>query len=187
MRKPTLSLCFLAIVALCTADPAAAQVVPYRVWGTGNYRPDAVPAEGCNASGPFSGPSQGLHMGRVAYQGFACFPTALNTDPAATSFIWTASDVQVAANGDKLYLEGIGTWTPRFEGLDEETGEPIFTAVWDGEWFIVGGTGRFANATTVSIRMIAENLPFKFSDPVWRFTYEKVGQIDLGKRGKKSK
>jgi hypothetical protein len=186
MRKPTLSLCFLAIVALCTAAPAAAQVVPYRVWGTGIYKPNVVPIDGCIASGPFSGPSQGLHMGRVAYEGFACFPSELNTG-STTSFIWTADDVQVAANGDELHLHGMGTWTPEVVGLDEETGEPILTAVWDGEWIIVGGTGRFANARSVSIRMIAKNLPFKYSDPEWEFTYEKVGQIDLGKRGKKSK
>jgi hypothetical protein len=156
---------------------ATAQIVDYRVWGTGNYSPEAVPQPGCNASGPFSGPSEGLGMGQVQFAGFACFPTELNPDPNASSFIWTATDTQTAEDGDQIFLEGRGTWTPTVVGMDGDV--PILTAVWDGEWTIVDGTGRFAGAKAIEIKMIAENLPFKFTDPVWQFTYEKVGQIQL--------
>jgi hypothetical protein len=45
-----------------------------------------------------------------------------------------------------------------------ENGEPVFTALWDGTWTIVGGDGRVANATG-SCELTAENLPFAFNDP----------------------
>lgn len=141
-----------------------AQVVPYRVVGTG----------GINAvTGEFGGPSIGRHMGRMTYTG-----TSVTVPDANDPFLlhYTASDVQVAADGSELHLSGIGTVTLI------PLGGNLFSAEWDGDWTIVGGTKRFANASgTVQLRAVNE--PFDIvNDLVWYYSYEKTGEFDLGNR-----
>lgn len=78
---------------------------------------------------------------------------------------------------------GVGTLTLNPIG-ETSGGETIFTAVWGGTWSVEPdgeNTGRFENASGY-YELRAENLPFTFSDPYWYFTYEKIGELNLGRR-----
>lgn len=154
-----------AIVATVTSI-GYAQEVPAKLVGTGAFNSSDL---------TFEGDAIGSHLGNCSFAGVATLSPADNTGLVLNYF---APDVYTAANGDTLELIGIGTTTLTPVGVNGN-GEPVFTAVWDGTWTVVGGTGRFSNASG-AYELYAENLPFAFSDPYWYFIYEKTGTIDLG-------
>ena len=164
-----LAIALVAALGFVLNQSSNAQIVPYRVTGTGGVDP---------VTGDFGGTSKGLHLGKFTFSGNAL---VVGLDPLNGDFegTWTAVDTQVAANRDELHLVGNGTIT-----LIPLVGT-MFEAVWSGEWTVTGGTGRFKNAGPgpEPIQMVAVNDPFDIvSDPIWYFSYEKVGEFDLGRR-----
>lgn len=157
----------LVVLAMCFSQVGLAQVVPYRVEGTGSVDP---------ATGAFGGPSIGLHMGQMTYSGN--ITSQVPTGPFTVA--WTAVDTQVAADGSTISLSGAGTATIIPISF------PTVYAVWSGQWTVTGGTGRFANVQNVGgpIQMVALNDPFDVTDNVTPrgLSYQKVGRIDLGRR-----
>jgi hypothetical protein len=159
----------LSLLAWATVQPVQAQIVPYKLTGSGVADP---------TTGQFYGPSISTHLGKMTY-----FAQALTLIPTATGFDYTAVDVQTAADGSEIHLFGVGSavLTPR-----PDLGAGWFEAVWDGEWTVTGGTGRFANVKPgtgpIILEMVQE--PFDLFDPITLrpFTYTKTGDIDLGKK-----
>ena len=94
--------------------------------------------------------------------------------------IWTAEIEIIAANGDKLCLEGGGEI--QLMTMDGMT----FTAIWTGDFVVseTGSTGRFENASTGSapLQVTAVNAPFTLADPEWLYDYSILGDINLGRR-----
>lgn len=172
MRKQALLTLTVIVCTLifATAD-VNAQTVPARLVGAGAFNSSDL---------SFSGSALGNHFGNCSFAGSAAlFPL----DETGLYQGYIAPDIYTAANGDTLELLGIGTLTLEPIGVTSG-GEVIFTALWDGTWSVVPdgeNTGRFANASG-SYELTAENLPFTFSDPYWYFTYEKVGELNLGRR-----
>ncbi len=168
-RIQLLAIAMIAVLGFGLNQTLSAQIVPYQVSGTGGVNP---------VTGDFGGTSKGLHLGKFTYIGNAL---VVGLDPLIGDFegTWTASDTQVAANGDELHLVGEGTITLI------PLGGTMFGAVWSGDWTVTGGTGRFENAGPGPdpIHMVAVNDPFDIAiDPIWYFSYEKFGKFDLGKK-----
>lgn len=172
---PTLLSSTIAILLIAIISPVSdAQVVPFISTGTNNVFMPTLDDMG--GSGPFEGFGQTSHMGRTFGSGVAIF--SLPDDDLVS--VWTAEIEIVAANGDKLCLEGGGEI--QLATMDGIT----FTAVWTGDFFVseTGSTGRFENATTGSgpLDVMAVNHPFTLADPEWFYDYSIVGDIDLGRR-----
>ena len=162
-----LAIAMVAALAFVLNQTSSAQLVPYHVIGTGGIDP---------VTGDFAGPAKGFNLGELTVGGNAVVD---GLDPQNGDFegVWTADVTDVATNGDELNLVGSGTITLK------PLGGTMFEAVWSGEWTVTGGTGRFENAEPgpKPIRMVAVNDPFDIvSDPIWYFSYEKVGEFDLG-------
>lgn len=161
----------IGLVVTFATQALNAQIVPFRTVGPGGVNA---------ATGDFAGSAQGIHLGACNFAGNAVLTPYTDLD-----FSWTATDTYTGANGDQIFLTGIGTihLFPM-----PELGPTIYGAKWFAEWEVVGGTGRFENAGPADepITMIANNLPFDIvSDPIWYFTFEKIGEFDLGKKKKK--
>ena len=56
-----------------------------------------------------------------------------------------------------------------------------FTAVWNGEFEVVGGTGlfRFVKPAEEPLQVVAVNNPFQLTDPEWTFDWRLTGSIRL--------
>jgi hypothetical protein len=127
-------------------------------------------------TGDYLGTGHGTHLGKHTFLGnVATTPTGQLT----ADWHSTVPQETVAADGSKLYFDTAGTveLIPR-----DNLGN--FTAVWVGEFTVVGGTGRFANAGPADepLQVFAVNDPFNyFTDPVWTFSWELSGRIELGK------
>ena len=83
----------------------------------------------------------------------------------------------VAAHGDTLFFSGSGQ--VEFIPLDDTF--TTFVAIWEGDFVVVGGTGRFAGAKPAAepLRVVAINDPFTLLDPAWSFSWELTGRIVL--------
>ena len=164
-------------LTLAVSQDIHAQAVPARIFGSGAFN---------SGNFTFSGQANGNHLGNCSFAGST---TLIPLDPTGLYLGYIAPDVYTAANGDTLELLGVGTVTLT-QVAETSSGEPIYTAIWDGTWTVVptseGGqnTGRFIN-TTGSYELTAENSPFAFSDPFWYLTFEKIGELDLGRKGRK--
>lgn len=147
-----------------------AQVVPFKARGSNSvYYPDTAYTEGTG---------NGTHLGKFTFSGNAVpFPT---NDPLVLN--WIALDyAAVAANGDALYMAGGGT--VQLIPL----GGNLFIAEWSGDFYVTGGSGRFATARSSSspLKVVAVNDPFVFPPnpgDIWSYDWTLEGDLDLGRR-----
>jgi hypothetical protein len=166
MRRLTILTTAVALVSLgASTRDCFAQVVPYKARGTGaSYNP---------LTGFYSGTGQATHLGHIKYSGDVAFaPTA---DPLVYTFQSNGPTTTVAANGDAILFTTSGTVQLfTFDGIS-------FTAIWSGEFVVVGGTGRFANVGPgpQPLQVVAINEPFTFADPEWIFSWAIDGSITL--------
>jgi hypothetical protein len=159
------ALIFSTLILSVAARESGAQSVPYRAHGTGSYSP---------AHGDYGGVGVGIHLGKHTFLGkVATSPTT--TDPLVFDFVLTDPQETVAANGDTLLFGGSGQVTLILLDATSMT----FMAVWEGDFVVVGGTGRFAGARPADepLRVLAINAPFSLFDPVWSFSWELTGRI----------
>jgi hypothetical protein len=172
--RTLLSTIIAVLACVAATQTSSAQVVPFKSTGTNNaYMPTSA------NGGLFGGIGQTSHMGRTSGNGEVLSLSEPNED---LEIEWTGAGDFVAANGDTICYEGGGVVTLIPIGVDADTGEVIFIANWQAEFSITGGTGRFENVGNGSapLAVLAINDPFKLSDPVWTYSYEIVGDIDLG-------
>jgi hypothetical protein len=94
-----------------------------------------------NWAGMTVGKGTASHMGKIAFVATDCVA------PSGYSLTFTGGKLAItAANGDKLYINYFGLFMP--SGTFSASKLPIFALHKEGSAFsIVGGTGRFANAT----------------------------------------
>lgn len=155
----------LALVVVGNASTIQAQLVPFK-------------ASGDNAiyntqTGETSGIGVATHMGQTLGAGVA-LPTA---DLGNGLFSWVAQEYSfTAANGDQLFLAGGG-----FVQFFPLEGTDYLSAIWSAEFTVVGGTGRFANASTEEpLAVVAVNYPLQLGDPYYTYYWNIEGMIDLG-------
>src|SRR6056297_133425 len=166
---------FAAVVGslLATTQSAVGQTVPFYADGFGAYTP---------ADGTFVAPGVGTRLGRyVTLGGVVVTPT---DNPLVSTFESTADgNVGIAtgaSSGDTLltrFENGVVTLTPT--GNSDE-----FTAIWEADAVVLGGTGDLENAkpTRKPLRVVAINAPFKLTDATWNFKWTLEGNINLGPR-----
>jgi hypothetical protein len=148
-----------------TASESQGQSVAYDTHGTGVYSP---------ITGGYSGSGVGTHLGAHTFSGnVAVAPTA---SPLVFSWYSTAPQETIAANGDKLYFSASGQVQ-----LILLATPGTFSAIWTGDFVVVGGTGRFAHAGPAAqpLQGVAINDPFTLVDPEWTFTWKLSGRIVL--------
>ncbi len=166
MRRLTILTTAVLLVTLSSgARESFAQVVPYKARGTeASYSP---------LTGYYSGTGQATHLGNVTVFGYVT--TSRTTDPLVYTFQSSGPTTTVAANGDTILFTVSGT--VQFFTLDGIT----FTAIWSGEFVVVGGTGRFANVGPgpEPLQVVAINDPFTLTDPEWTFSWTLDGSITL--------
>jgi hypothetical protein len=163
-RWPALILSTLILSA--AARESAAQSVAYRTHGTGSYSPVTL---------GYGGVGVGTHLGKHTFAGMvATSPTA---NRLVFDFTLMVPQETVAAHGDKLFFSGSG----QVELIPLDAAFTTFVAVWEGDFEVVGGTGRFAGARPADepLRVVAINDPFSLLDPVWSFSWELTGRIVL--------
>jgi hypothetical protein len=117
----------------------------------------------------------GTHLGRHTLSGnVATSPTA---NPLVFDFFLTVPQETVAANGDTLLFSGTG----EVELIPLDATYTTFVAIWEGDFVVEGGTGRFAGAQPADepVRVVAINDPFTLLDPEWSFSWELTGRIVL--------
>ena len=175
----------ISVLTVCTilvglqSQNCQGQVVPYRLFGIGV----ADPVGGDAGLGSFYGPAFGRFIGPLYYyaQATEIIPIDENMDGIPEGFTYQAIDTQTAWDGSEIYLYGEGTATlfPR-----PDLGPFIFEAVWDGDWTILGGSGRFENAESEpgAIDLFVYFYPFDLTDndTLRPFFYTKTGHWDLG-------
>jgi hypothetical protein len=163
-RWPALVLSTLILSA--AARESGAQSVAYHTHGTGSYSP---------VTGDYGGNGVGTHLGKHTFAGIvATSPTA---NPLVFDFVLTAPQVTTAANGHTLLFSGSG----QVELIPLDETFTTFIAVWQGDFAVEGGTGRFAGAQPADepLRVVAINDPFTLIDPEWSFSWELAGRIVL--------
>jgi hypothetical protein len=156
----------LTFALVAGGQTASAQTVAYQAFGTGSFSP---------ASGDYGGAGLGTHLGKQTYAGnVAVFPTA---HPLVFDWALTAPQESVSADGDKVFFAAFGT----VELIPLDATFTVFSAVWTGDFIVVGGTGRFANVQPADepLAIVAVNDPFLLTDPVWTFAWTLEGEIRL--------
>lgn len=156
----------LSFALLAAGGTAFAQTVAKRSFGTGAFSP---------LTGDYGGAGQGTHLGKQTYAGnVALFPTA---HPLVFDWALTVPQENVSADGDKMFFAAFGT----VELVPLDGTFTIFSAVWTGDFIVLGGTGRFANIQPADepLAIVAVNDPFLLTDPVWTFVWTLEGEIRL--------
>jgi hypothetical protein len=146
----------LSMIALgLSATPAHAQVVPFKVTGSGVV--DFIPLIPGLAS-PYDADGTATHLGRYHAEGAVRLDEF--TGPLTGNFSSAVPNVFVAANGDALAFDYAGS----VELIP--LGDGWFTTVWVAEFTPApGSTGRFANVVDGSFIMTAVSAPFTLEDP----------------------
>ena len=169
-----LAFALVAALGFVLNQTSHAQIVPFRASGSeALYSPDTAIT---TATG------KATHMGKINGSGVA-FPTA---NLGNGLYEWTALDYEItAANGDQIFFHGGGLL--QFIPL----GGNMFYAVWSGEFYVDGGTGRFSNVGPASepIAVVAINDPFELDangDPIpgdtWTYSWSLDGKINKGNK-----
>ena len=164
----------VAIVVAMLPQRALAQVVPFRAMGeNAQYNP---------GTGQYVGGGQGTHIGRLAGQGQVQLPIVPTGNPG--QFLWKTAVPHVITAADGSTISLIGGGLVQLIPLDTNIG--LFSAVWQAEFEVQGGTGRFFNVGPGSgpIAVEAINQPFFLTDPLWKFSWSMKGTIDLGRQSK---
>jgi hypothetical protein len=167
MYKLNVRVLVVGAIFLATACSAQAQIVPYETRGQG--------AQFDTATGMYWGTGNGTLMGRHSFAG-SIIPTDLS-NPLVVPFQSVVPQETVAANGDKLYFDVVGV----VHYIPLEPTFTYWTAVWEAEFTVVGGTGRFRNAQPADqpLTTVAVNDPFTLTDPVLTFSWTVSGHIRL--------
>ena len=151
---------------LTAASDSQAQSVSYQTHGTGQYSP---------GTGDYGGLGVGTHLGRHVFSGnVGTSPTA---NPLVFDFVLTVPQETVSADGDVLYFRGSG----QVQLIPLDSTFTTFTAIWEGDFVVEGGTGRVAGAgpAEAPLHVVAINDPFTFLDPEWSFSWELTGRVVL--------
>jgi hypothetical protein len=103
----------------------------------------------CFFLGHSTGTGNATHMGKVSVSSTDCinFADPTNPSPAFLAFSSTQPLVITAANGDQVRVTYAGTFT-----IEDGVGTI------NGGYQIVGGTGRFSNATGAGVLQGSENI-----------------------------
>jgi hypothetical protein len=161
----------VALLLLGNSPVNADEKVPTTAVGTGVY---------CPTTGYMFGSGDGTPFGKSIYSGY------IETDDPDPSTPLTLT-FQNAGRGTKNEIlqetiaEDGSTLSFRFHGDVEII--PLdalgnFTALWEGEWEIVRGTGRMRNAKG-TLDVVAVNNPFTFEDPHWSFGWSWSGIMKI--------
>ncbi len=166
MKRFGFSFVFIVLAVSLSSRLCQAQIVPFKAFGKQNvYNP---------ATGVYEGTAIASYCGRCQVNGFAIpSPTA---DPNVLN--WTGGGPLTAADGSQIQLAGGG----KVQLIP--LGGTLYSAIWFGEFNVVGGTGRFANVGPgpKPIFVIAVNYPFDIvNSPEWVFDFTLLGKIDLGR------
>ena len=166
MRRLTILTTAVVLVTLsANARESFAQVVRYKASGTdASYSP---------LTGYYSGAGRATHLGKVTVFGYVT--TSPTANPLVYTFESNGPTTTVNAHGDSILFTVSGT--VELSTVDGVT----FTAIWSGEFVVVGGTGRFANVGPgpEPLQVVAINEPFTFADPEWTFSWTVDGSITL--------
>jgi len=164
--KRWLVLNLATLILTAAASDSQAQSVAYRAHGTGRYVPNSPLA------GEYDGRGVGGPLGR--HNLFGDVVTSYTADPLVLDF-YVPCQQTIGANGDTLLFSGTGRVT--LIPIDATT----FTAVWEGDFVVEGGTGRFARAKPANepLHIVAVNDPFNPLDPEWPFSWTLTGRIVL--------
>lgn len=157
VNRPLVTGVMLFMGMALAVQHADAQIVPFRVEGTGVGNLDNLSAVG---------EGNGLHLGRTIY----------NAEPAAVTWL--------AADGSILELSRVRLLQFEFSEPDPETGEVVLMLM--EEQKIEGGTKRFQKAKAAQGNLISSVItePFDLNGDVTAipFKFILVGEIDLGRR-----
>lgn len=158
-------------VAIGLCHQAEAQSVAFRTFGSGSeYSP---------LSGEYWGTGHGTHLGK-----HSIFGEVVSDQTGPLTFEWETATPQetIAADGSTIFFTGGGE--VELIPLDNLGN---FIAIWQGTFEVAGGEGRFENVGPAEepLTVTAINDPFNiFTDPIWTFSWELSGRIDLGKKSK---
>lgn len=192
LSMKTTAIISFALVLGVIAAPSHAQVVPFKIDGSGNILSDLFPAPGAAAAHTSTG--QATHMGRYNGLGIVKIET-INLATGEGTFSSDVPYVFEATNGDRLVFQygrtdaesgasPAAAEAGKVKIVPAENGQ--VKAVWDAEFNPVPElcTGRFANVVSGSFRMIATTDPFDFGPLPAGLGYSWVGEgkIDLGKK-----
>jgi hypothetical protein len=165
MRQRTIVV--LTIMTLfATVSVSSAQTVPYKSSGTGNYSP---------VTGDYSGSGVATHLGKLTFVGNVA--TSRTDNPLVFDWVGTVPQTTIAANGDTILFSTSG----QVELIPLDSTFTTFSAIWTGEFVVLGGTGRFASVGPAAqpLEVVAINDPFTFADPEWSFSWTLDGSIVL--------
>lgn len=156
----------VTLILTAAASDSQAQTVAYRAHGTGRYSP--LP------TGEYDGRGVGGPLGR--HNLFGDVVTLSTADPLVYYF-YVPLQQTIGANGDTLLFSGTG----RVTLIPIDATWTTFTAVWEGDFIVEGGTGRFARAKPANepLHIVAVNDPFALSDPERPFSWTLTGRIVL--------
>ncbi len=121
MRSLLIATACCVVTSVFQVTMLPAQIVPYRVIGTGVADPQ---------TNEFYGPAIGRHLGRMVYAAQATELTPVfDSNGNLVGFEYEAFDVQTAADGSEICLDATGAAVliPR-----PDLGPTMFEAVWDG-------------------------------------------------------
>ena len=177
----------LVVVGLA-AGPAGAQVVPWKVAGSGSG-PNGFSITGGDT--PYSVSGRATHLGNYTGSGNA---QSLSFDPQTGSGTFRGTYTFVAANGDKLAC----THGDTDNGAEQAGTYQVYPAA-DGQVYVVyvaefnpipdQCTGRFKNVVDGSLIMTATSEPFDLTidangyTPPFSFSWEGTGWLKF-QRGK---
>jgi hypothetical protein len=170
----TLRLAFAASCVVLSADATRAdEKIQLDGKGTGVYIP---------ATGYYYGPGEEKTLGPLIFNGTI---ETEPTGPLTFSFQNLGRGTSDETLHEAIYEDGSSV-SVRFQGTAELI--PIdngnFTAVWLGVMEIVRGTGKMRGAKG-KLDVVAENKPFKLTDPFWEFEWIWSGEIKTKKNALK--
>lgn len=137
--------CMLALVFLVAASPqpqSSGKARPFKV--TGIFTLDAE-------TGTFEVVGNATHLGKFVFPGFSEFVSATDTGLVTLHIYGTYT----AANGDTIKVD-CPDWVTQYDG----SGNPVWST---GTVDIIGGTGRFANASGSYVGNIFPGDPMPFT------------------------
>lgn len=129
------------------AQQSVAQTVPYRAIGTGAYSP---------LDGDYGGSGVGSPLGK--HTCFGNVETTPTADPLVFGLQSTVPQKTIAANGDVIFFNSSG----QVQLIPLDKTQTTFSAIWTGQFVVVGGTARFARVKPgpEPLQVVAINLPF---------------------------
>ena len=165
--------------------------VPYRWSGSGNLEFNGKQCESDDNSVPWCTKGVGVYQAATGHYYGTGTGTPLgdhklygqvityqtNDHPLTFAFYSVTPQKTIAANGDEIDFSSYGTVV-----VSPAPGKAgYFVAKWTGNFFVVGGTGRFKDARPAEypLTVVAINEPYQLTDPSWKFSWTLTGRIVL--------